>query len=143
MKLSTNEKAVSFAAIQMLVNDFFRALDDNRIDDLIALFVPDGEWARPAGNLRGPDAIRGDLAKRPADRTSRHLTSNLRILELAGNRCRFAYNLTTYAGFASGEGPLDLSGPSGVLDCDDVAVKTADDWRFEQRSAKQIFRRKP
>jgi hypothetical protein len=141
--LATGNKAQAFAAIQMLVNDFFRALDDNRTDDLIALFAPDGEWARPAGNLRGPDAIRGDLANRPAGRTSRHLTSNLRILELAGDRCRFSYNLTTYAGFASGEGPLDLTGPSGVLDCDDVAVETADGWRFERRSARQVFRRKP
>lgn len=141
--MTTGEKAQAFVAIQMLVNDFFRALDDNRIDDLIALFVPDGEWARPAGNLRGPDAIRGDLANRPAGRTSRHMTSNLRILELGDDRCRFAYNLTTYSGFASGEGPLDLTGPSGVLDCDDVAVDTADGWRFERRSATPIFRRKP
>ena len=139
--MTTSELASAYPALLMLVNDFFRALDENDTEVATALFLKDGRWIRPSGTLNGVDEIRAEIAKRNPERISRHIVSNLRILEFAPTRCRIAYNLTTYAGPRGNGGVIDLEGPAGVLDCDDVAVLTDGQWLFAERSAAQIFRR--
>lgn len=140
--MDEQEKLLAHVGLQMLVNEFFNALDSHRTDDLIALFMVEGVWARGNDLLKAPDNIRAALDARSATRRSRHLTSNLRILDFDGRRARISYSLTTYAANEDGESPPSVTGPVAVLDCEDIAVKTAGGWRFERRSSRQQFRGK-
>jgi hypothetical protein len=68
--------AAAHLRCQDLVHRLWNALDHRRLDEVMSLMTPDARWQRDRW-YEGADAIRAALEARPADRTIRHVVTNL------------------------------------------------------------------
>lgn len=124
------------------LNSEFAWLIDRGDSALVAeLFTEDGVYERSTGQASvGRDAIRAAYTARLANgpRTSRHIFTNFRVVEIAKNRAFGTCLLTLFA--QDGEPPLP-SIPLAIADYDDEYLCCEDgQWRFVRRRVTWIFR---
>ncbi len=117
-----------------LATRFLRALDSRKYDTLSAMFAEDGIWDRHNEKLTGPKGVRGAMAKRPADLSTQHVMSNLTVDEEPGGVMLVRYTLSAYA--ATGDAPAKLH---NIFLAEDRMRKTADGWRFAQKTVNAAF----
>ncbi|MFN0185542.1 MAG: nuclear transport factor 2 family protein, partial [Aquabacterium sp.] len=107
------------------------------------LFPVDGVLVRPNGApLVGRTAIRDAYALRSADRLTRHVVTNQRVILDSTDRARVQSLVTLWGGSA-----VDTAGPQGrpttsaqVLgEFDDLLSLTPDGWRIARREARFLF----
>ncbi|AJC22887.1 nuclear transport factor 2 family protein [Pandoraea pulmonicola] len=78
-KVPLAERASNIALqCQWVVIDFTAAFDDGNHEEMVRNMAPDGIWKRADGEIRGHDALRTFMARRPAGLLVRHVLSNLR-----------------------------------------------------------------
>jgi ketosteroid isomerase-like protein len=127
-------------AIARLNSDFGHALDRGDVEDFVTLFRDDAVYTHGPRVLRGhPELRRFFLDRRSAGpRTSRHVTSDLRIDFEANDRARGVSICTTYS--APRAAPVDSTLPAVVADFEDVYLLSAGRWRIAERRVLPLFR---
>lgn len=133
------EMLLSQIAIERLIAEYTYLLDHGATERLHEFFTEDGTLeVGSSGCIMGRDAIRAFYAKRSTTRTTRHLSSNLRLTFIDADHARGVRGLTYYA--AEGPPPHPASAPFGMSDYEEVFVRGADGaWRFAARKPTPIF----
>jgi uncharacterized protein (TIGR02246 family) len=126
--------------IAELNDDFCHELDRGNAAGFVALFTPDALYTHGARVLRGTEEIREFYLGRTRDgpRTSRHMTSGLRIEFTGPASARGLSVCMTFA--APGLPPIQSTVPAIVADFDDVYVLDGGRWRFGERHIRAQFR---
>jgi hypothetical protein len=126
--------------IAQLNDDFCHELDRGSAAGFVALFTPGALYTHGARVLHGTEQIREFYLGRTRDgpRTSRHMTSGLRI-EFTGPA--LARGLSVCMTFsAPGLPPIQSTVPAIVADFDDSYVFEGGRWCFAERHIRPQFR---
>lgn len=128
-------------AIEQLTVEYGYLLDHGRADELAALFTPDGVFENPNQKMRavGREAIAAFYARRAAEpRTTRHVSTNLRIIFETPDRATGTRLITYYRG--DGVEPPFPAKPGSVGEYSEIYERDADGrWRFAFRRQAIIF----
>jgi hypothetical protein len=117
---------------------FFRCLDLREHAAAAALFAPEGVWNRLGTALIGRASILAALERRPPERSTAHLVSNVWAEALDPDRVRVHYYLTLRESIAkSGEPPAFRTG--GVLYGIDQYVQLAEGWRIQNKGTQPVL----
>lgn len=107
------------------------------------LFVSDGVLVRPnAPPLLGRAAIRDTYSKRPADRMTRHLVTNVLVDLQTPAQARVLSHVTLWAGCtndAPGPQGRPAQGPQVVGEFEDLLSLTPEGWRIARREARFVL----
>ena len=131
--------AVVRPEIEGLIAEFAWRIDHANGEGVEELFTPDGVYAFNDWAAEGREQIADFYEQRRAraQRTSRHVYTNLRLRTASEERAAGTCVLTLHA--ADGPPPLPLS-PLMVADYDDLYARGDDGvWRFARRSARLLF----
>lgn len=130
-------------AIAQLNNDFCHELDRGTAEGFVVLFTPDALYTNGPRILCGRNQIREFYLGRTRDglRTSRHLTSGLRIEFTGDASARGLSACLTFS--APGSPPIESTTPSVVADFEDVYAFDGARWRFAERHIRPMFRVSP
>lgn len=112
---------------------------DNGHPEVLADFFTEQASLGAAGSERavGRAAIAKRYAARPAGRTTRHVTSNLRLVFESPSRVLGIRTLTYYATDGT---PSKASSPLGVAEYNEIYERGADGaWRYASRTVTPIF----
>lgn len=114
--------------IRQVIAEYCQALDDGRVDDLVALFTSDGASALPGMDpVEGHDAL-GELYRNLVPKApQRHLVLNTVVSELGAGRASAVSDLVFLTQNESG---WDIS---LVGRYDDQLREENGHWRFERR----------
>jgi ketosteroid isomerase-like protein len=128
-------------AIEQLVVEYSYLLDHGRATELAALFTPDAIFDNPNLKLHavGREAIAAYYARRAVEpRTTRHITTNLRLAFDAPDRARGTRTILYYRG--DGAGPPFPAAPGSVGEYVELFKRGPDGrWRFASRASTIIF----
>jgi hypothetical protein len=121
-------------AIQRLLMEYGRSLDNRDFATYSRLFATNGEWSGSFGSYRGPAAIEAAMKKAFANAkdipkgTNFHMMSNV-IIDLQGDRATASSKWIFFT--------LDGSKPEGAIAgrYDDVLVREKGEWKFLKRVA--------
>ncbi|MFM1987144.1 MAG: hypothetical protein RJA99_101 [Pseudomonadota bacterium] len=119
---------------------FFRALDAREHAACVAAFAAGGVWHRQGQALATPEAIAASLEKRPADRITAHLITNLIAEPLGPDRIAVRFLLTAYEGPVPGESGPPPAKLAGVLDGRDEYVRTPAGWKLAEKRTRPVFK---
>jgi hypothetical protein len=125
-------------ACAQIIHRFFRCLDENRVEDAVALFAADGVWVRRSDNIAGHASILKALTERPSGRVTRHIISNV-IADEEGGSMLARYDFMIFSHEGSFVGVPPLAPPHTLLSCEDRLVDSLLGWRFSSRSSRVIF----
>jgi len=108
--------------------------DDGDYAGMAALFTADASFTRPSGGdpVVGRDAIRASYEGRPP-RISRHLITNI-VVDLVSDEEATARSTIVLYTAQPGVLPADANKPALLGGFHDRLVKTADGWRFAERT---------
>lgn len=123
------------AACEAVVLEFFHALDTRRHEAAAALMAENGVWQRQGRRLSGRNEILDALNARAPERSTCHIITNLRLVELAGERATVGYFLTAYESVPNEQGgaPRLVS----IRECQDVLAETDGGWRLAEKSSRR------
>lgn len=123
------------AACEAVVLEFFHALDTRRHEAAAALMAENGVWQRQGRRLSGRNEILDALNARAPERSTCHIITNLRLVELAGERATVGYFLTAYESVPNEQGgaPRLVS----IRECQDVLAETDGGWRLVEKSSRR------
>ena len=126
-------------AIEQLVVEYAYLLDHGRANELAALFTSDGVLETLGERAHGRPAIAAFYAKRAADsRTTRHITTNLRLVFEAPDRASGTRLILYFRG--DGDGPPFPASPGSVGEYSETFRREADGrWRFASRTNTLLF----
>jgi hypothetical protein len=121
-------------AIQRLLMEYGRSLDNRDFVTYSRLFASNGEWSGTLGTYRGPAAIQAAMEKAFANAkeiprgSNFHMMSNV-IIDLQGDRATAHSKWIFYT--------LDKSKPEGAVAgrYDDVLIRENGTWKFLKRVA--------
>jgi uncharacterized protein (TIGR02246 family) len=123
--------------IREVLAEYCFRLDDNRFEDMAALFTPDGTWDTAFGKATGRDniiALVRSLASHGEKRPRRaHLTTNI-VIKLDGDRATVASNWTVVHNTPHGPG---ISSGGAYAD---QMVRQDGRWRFHYRKIDRYIR---
>lgn len=123
------------AACEAVVLEFFHALDTRRHADAASLMADDGVWMRQGQRLMGPAQVLDALNARAAERSTCHVISNLRLLDVSDTRATVGYFLTAY------DSVPDVQGGAprlvAIRDCQDVLTATPAGWRVADKRSRR------
>lgn len=138
---AARDETADRVAIEQLVVEYSYLLDHGRATELAALFTPDGVFDNPNLKLHavGREAIGAYYARRAAEpRTTRHITTNLRIVFDTRNRAQGTRTILYYRG--DGAGPVFPAKPGSVGEYSEIYQRGADGrWRFASRISRIVF----
>jgi hypothetical protein len=121
-------------AIQRLLMEYGRSLDNRDFATYSHLFASNGEWSGSFGTFRGPAAIQAAMEKAFANAkdipkgTNFHMMSNV-IIDLQGDRATASSKWIFFK--------MDKSKPEGAIAgrYDDVLIRENGAWKFLKRVA--------
>ncbi len=128
-----------------LCNQFAIFNDSGRYEQLAALFVEAGRYARPTDPenfVKGRIAIHAAFMSRPPDKVTRHLITNTVIDVTGSTTAKGICYITLYSG--STTNPAEKFGFRAntsqlIGEYRDDFVLTESGWRFSQRSGRLLF----
>ncbi|MFD1210801.1 nuclear transport factor 2 family protein [Arthrobacter sp. GCM10027362] len=119
-------------AIRRLTHEYSWAVDNARLDDIVALFTEDAEWDVTAfgmDTVRGSDALRAFYAGLIENTTHRcHLALNHRI-DVNGDSAAATVYIHAFVTMPDGRRDESLGYYS------DSYVRTGQGWKFQRRAA--------
>jgi limonene-1,2-epoxide hydrolase len=118
---------------------FFRCLDTRDHAAAAAMFAPDGVWNRPGGAaLNGRAAILAALDKRPAERATAHLLSNIWGEAVDPDHVRVHFYVTLRERIAAQNEPVAFN-TGGVLYGTDDYIRLAEGWRIQSKGTQRVL----
>ena len=140
-RLAQRSEAADRIAIEQLTVEYSYLLDHGRAGELAMLFTPDGVFDNPNLGLHavGREAIAAYYTRRAAEtRTTRHISTNLRLLFETRDRATGTRIILYYRG--EGAGPPFPAKPGAVGEYAEVFQRGADGkWRFASRVNRLLF----
>ena len=129
--------------IERIIYSFFRYLDDQRYDDLAALFASDGIWHRAGKALRGPDGVKEAMLHRPVGFTTRHLITNVIVNATDANAVTASYYMTVFVheGTERAKEPVPLQLPLHVSVFEQKFIRSATGWLIQGLAGVPTFHR--
>lgn len=117
-------------AIAQLMSEFAWFADQHDAPGVCSLFLPDGRFGTPAGQVTGQAALLAEFSARIGfpQRTSRHVWANLRFLEMSDVQIKTAAIQQTHE---QDPGKLPLIKISDVADT--FRRDTQGQWKFVER----------
>jgi hypothetical protein len=98
MSTATLTYAQASAGVRDVIAAYCQALDDGRIDDVVATFCPDGAVELPGlGLAKGHDAIRALYSRFTPGRPTRHVVVNTHVTEWTDHQARAVSDLLVIA----------------------------------------------
>jgi len=124
-----------------LVERYTIAVNEQDIDEFVALFAPEAVWKRPhVAPLRGRDAIREFMSRRPAARTIRHVTGGILVdLDDSLRGARLRSQTLEFTGPAVEFLPVSSTGLSRMVEYRDRVAQVDGEWRFVERVTTVVF----
>lgn len=135
------EECLSYAAIQRVIFDFFRHLDEREYEQLCALMAPDGVWMRSGERLTGPSDVMRAMKLRPVGFTTRHLITNI-VVDITGAETAVAtYYLTVFVheSAKAATGPVPISLPRHVSVFLQKFIRVDGAWKVAELSSSVAF----
>ncbi len=133
---------MSAAAVRTALEDLLAesafAMDDHDYERYARFFTADATYAVAGEELRGREAIVARFTSRAGERTTRHLSSGLRVSERDDGSWEARSIWLSFA--APGRPPIDEVPPYQVADFHDEIVREGDDWLIRSRTITSIFR---
>ncbi len=123
------------AACEAVVLEFFHALDTRRHEAAAALMAEDGVWQRQGRRLAGRQEILEALNARAPERSTCHVITNLRLVELSGARATVGYFLTAYDSVPQEQGGAPRL--VAIRECQDVLVAADGGWLLADKSSRR------
>ena len=129
-------------ACECLVLDSAAHNDRRDWAELAELYTPDARLVRPSGHaVDGRDAIRVNYQQGPADRRTRHVCTNIRVV-IDGEHTASATTLVLIFSWTTpglGEGnELPIVGPPTLGEFVDTFERGEDGWRIAARTARLL-----
>lgn len=136
---AARDETADRAAIERLTIEYAYLLDHGRATELAALFTPDAVFETLDFRAVGREAIAAYYARRAADpRTTRHITTNLRLVFETPDRALGTRIILYYRG--DGAGPPFPARPAAVGEYSERFERGADGrWRFASRVNRLLF----
>lgn len=131
------EELLAERAITRLIHQFIRLNDAGDYEALVALFTPDGRFARPTTPdqpIIGRDAILAAFKARPP-RVTRHLAANIEITLQDGQTARASSQIILFTSPVAG-GPVSLL----VGGFEDELVRQDEGWLFQSRQGSLLMK---
>ncbi|MBN8992123.1 MAG: nuclear transport factor 2 family protein [Rhizobiales bacterium] len=125
------------ADIEQLLAEWAWLIDHGRADEAARFYTDDAEQNIAGVTTRGIDAIRDGLRRRRdmTGRTSRHVVSNLHLLEVTQSSISVRWILTLYRSDDSSRPPT----PALIGDVNDTMQHDAGTWKIRSRQILPIF----
>lgn len=125
-----------------LIHRFWAVIDEQSDSPGPDFFTPDGALVIESFEASGRDALIRYFAGRrmlsqEKTRATRHLCSNLRLVDSAEGRALFQVTITVFSGY--GAWPMPLGAPSTLCDFSFDCVQSGGDWRFARVEGLRIF----
>ena len=132
-------------ACSKLCNQFAVFNDAGHHEDLVALFIDEGRYARPMDSenfILGKEAILASFKARPQDKVFRHLITNV-VIDVTGPKtAQGLCYVTLFSGSTNNPAEkFGLKANAAVLigEYHDEFILTEQGWRFSQRGGRLIF----
>jgi len=127
----TEEEIIAIErACERLVVDFAYFVDRREYESLGRLFTENGTMTRPSGSvLAGREAIVSSYKATPAERVTRHICTNIRIIVDSADRARGMTYAVVYS----------KNGNPRVGEFEDEFLRTAEGWRIVSRVARFVI----
>lgn len=126
-----------------LMQAYCNRLDERDYDAFLAIYTPDGVWARVGAGgfeLKGPKAILEFLAKRMPDIVSRHFCTNCEVEVIDADSARgLCFGLVVRGPRNDGGGVPTLRGVELIVEYRDTFVRTAAGWRIARREMTKVL----
>jgi hypothetical protein len=125
-----------------LVTRYCHYVDHGEASKIADLFSKDGSWRAPGVLMSGQDELRSGFAAREAnsERMSRHVCNNLIVDVVDEDHATGCVYLTLYRHDGDASRKVSpLEGPALVGEYRDRFVRTAEGWRFDERSVQMSF----
>lgn len=128
---------------QQAVYRNYMAMDNADYASVAAGFAPDGQWHRQGKVLTGPEAIRAELEKRPANRITAHLIHNPVVNDKGPASVRVLYLLVAYSHDPEAEAipTAPIGPPLLIAQQEDQLQLTPTGWLIDVRRSKRLFER--
>jgi hypothetical protein len=128
--VTEQEVIVIERACERLVLDFAYFSDRREYEALGGLFVENGTMTRPSGAvLAGRHAIVNSYQATPADRVTRHICTNIRIVVESADRARSVTYAIVYS----------MNANPRVGEFEDEFLRTPEGWRIAARTARFVI----
>jgi hypothetical protein len=117
-------------ACERLIVDFAYFSDRREYESLGALFTENGAMTRPSGNvLAGRGEIVRSYKTTPAERVTRHICTNIRIVVESADQARGMTYAVVYS----------TNGSPRVGEFEDEFLRTPEGWRIAARTARYVI----
>lgn len=120
---------------------FANNVDRRDYPALLDLFGEDAVVDRMGTIIRGKPALSAWLASRPADVVTRHICSNIEIVQRGPETAEGLTYFTFYKAVGTAD-VCDVEGPELVGEYHDLFVLTVQGWKFQSRKITVIFKRR-
>jgi hypothetical protein len=120
---------------------FANYIDRRDYPALLDLFGEDAVIDRMGTIIRGKPAISAWLALRPVDVVTRHICSNIEIVQRGPETAEGLTYFTFYKAVGTAD-VCDVEGPELVGEYHDLFVLTVQGWKFKSRKITVIFKRR-
>jgi len=137
----TPDTAASTIKLTQLLNRLFFSLDEFRYGQVLQCFEADATWERQGEVLRGTDAMRAALDRRPSTQRIRHVVSNVLVEQSGADAARLVAYMTAYR-YDDGvrrEGPVRLDGPLRLSVVSGQARRSEAGWRLAELAVRTEF----
>lgn len=126
------ERLLIEADCTRLMTEFANCSDTFDYDRAVELFVPDCRFSRADEVFEGQDGLRFALSRRPLDRMTRHIVSNVLIdIASADTASGTAYSLVFgYRGKLEKGAEAPLGGPDSLIHYNAEFTRTGAGWRI-------------
>jgi hypothetical protein len=97
MSLATMTYGQVVASLRATIAAYAQAVDDNRSDDIVATFCPDGTVDLPGvGSFTGHDALHATYSGLKSDGPTRHVVVNTHVTEWSDNHATATSDLAVF-----------------------------------------------
>lgn len=133
----------SLFCVQNLIYRFWACIDETLDTSGPELFTPDGELVIESFRAAGPEELGRYFAGRrhlsqTKGRTTRHLVTNLRVLDAGTDHAKCQITITVFSGY--GAKPISLGTPSTLCDFFFDCVRGMEGgWKLQRVEGVRIF----
>ncbi|MFC4296899.1 nuclear transport factor 2 family protein [Castellaniella hirudinis] len=134
------EQASVEAELARLNAEYWFRVDRPQAGSVAQLYADEGRMVFGERRIEGRAAIEAFFLARNASRpvrTTRHVSSNLRLEALGPDCVRVHSIITVYSGL--GASPLEIDTPSSVVDFTDICTRRDGRWTYVERCGSAIF----
>ena len=132
-------RAIEWDAAQLTAR-FYSHVDNGRLREAGASFLPDGVWHRVEGKCTGPEQVTKALEARDPSRVSTHIINNLIVDVKDPVSVEVTATIIAYHATPAAKGPATDAHPSGMFRSIELWKKTAQGWKIADKQNKGIMR---